>query len=83
MGKVTKLGSLPPDDPIFSGGVEMFSPHAFRPSSTSSAKSTDGETQDKSSSAPAGAHPMQPAADLYEQRMMELLTAKDKKDPSK
>ena len=48
MGKVTVIGSLPPDHPIYLGGPEMFSPRAFNPSSTSSAPSMDGETQDKS-----------------------------------
>jgi hypothetical protein len=45
MGKVTDLGSLPPDHTIYSGGPEAFSHRAFRPSSKSTAPSTDGETQ--------------------------------------
>lgn len=48
MAKVIDLGSAPPDHPIYSGGPEMFSPRAFRPSSTSSAPATAGETQAKS-----------------------------------
>ncbi len=50
MGKVTVIGSLPPDHPIYSGGPEVFSRRAFSQSSTSSAPSTDGETQAKPSS---------------------------------
>ncbi len=50
MGKVTDLGSLPPDHPIYSGGPEAFSHRAFRQSSKSTAKSPTGETQAKSSS---------------------------------
>ncbi len=50
MGKVKDLGSAPPDHPIYSSGPEAFSHRAFRPSSKSTAPSTDGETQAKSSS---------------------------------
>jgi hypothetical protein len=50
MGKVTVIGSLPPDHPIYSGGPEVFSHRAFSRSSTSSAPNTDGGTQAKSSS---------------------------------
>jgi len=48
MAKIIRLGLLPPDHLIYSGGPEMFSPRAFNPSSTSSAPSTAGATQDKS-----------------------------------
>ncbi len=45
MGEVKDLGSAPPDHPIYSSGPEAFSHRAFRPSSKSTAPSTDGETQ--------------------------------------
>lgn len=51
MAKVLPGRSLPPDDPIFSGGVEMFSLRAFRPSSKSSPENTTGATPAASGSA--------------------------------
>ena len=51
MGKATFKGFVPPDDPMFSTGPEIFSRHESSASSPSSATSTDGATQDQSSSA--------------------------------
>jgi hypothetical protein len=42
MGKSTYAGFVPKDDPMFSGGFEMFSRPGSTLSSTSSDKSTDG-----------------------------------------
>jgi hypothetical protein len=61
MGKITDLGSAPPDDPMFSGGPSLFSPHKFRPSSTTSQTGTDGATQ----ASPQGPdQPLPPMEDL-------------------
>jgi hypothetical protein len=51
MGKLTIIGSLPPDHPIYSGGPEIFSRPESNKSSTTTANATAGETQDKSASA--------------------------------
>ena len=51
MAASTYLGLVPKDDPMFSGGPELFSVNAFRGSSTTTPKSTDGETPVESSSA--------------------------------
>jgi len=55
MGKVTSLGSAGPDDPIYTGGPEVFSRRVSKPSSSGSAGS-GGEatppTPSSSSSAP-------------------------------
>ncbi len=81
MGKIISRGSLQPDDPIFSGGVEMFSPLASKQSSTSTAKNTTGANS--TSVRPEAQYPMQPAADLYEERMRALLSDPDEKDPGR
>ena len=65
MAKVIDKGLAPPDHPIYSGGPEVFSPRAFRPSSTSSVPATAGETPAESSSA-TGPDLMQPAVDAIE-----------------
>ena len=44
MGKVKSIGSLPPDHPIFSGGVEIFSRPASKQSPKSKAQSTTSDT---------------------------------------
>jgi hypothetical protein len=44
MGKSTYAGFVPKDDPMFSGGFEIFSHPESKPSSTNTAKSTTGET---------------------------------------
>jgi hypothetical protein len=54
MGKITVVGLLPPDHPIYSGGVEMFSPRVSRRSSRNSASDTAGEAQARSASAESG-----------------------------
>ena len=51
MGKTTWRGPVPKDDPMFSGGPEIFSRPVSKPSSSGTAKSMDGETQDPSNSA--------------------------------
>ena len=66
MAKIIDEGLAPPDHPIYSGGWEMFSPRAFRPSSTSSVPATDGATPAASSSA-TEQDPMQPAVDALEE----------------
>ena len=48
MAKVINLGSAKPDSPIYSGGVEVFSPKGPKGSSTDSPESTDGEGQETS-----------------------------------
>lgn len=48
MAASTFLGFVPKDDPMFSGGPEIFSRLGSRQSSTDTAKSTDGATPDKS-----------------------------------
>jgi hypothetical protein len=48
MAKVINLGSAKPDSPIYSGGVEGFSPKGPKGSSTDSPESTDGEGQETS-----------------------------------
>jgi hypothetical protein len=53
MAKIINRGSLPPNHPIYSGGAEVFSPRAFRPSSTSSAPATAGATPAKSKTSSA------------------------------
>ena len=52
MGKITLDGFPPKNDPMFSGRREIFSRPESNPSSTSSAKSTTGETQASKSSVP-------------------------------
>lgn len=54
----TKPRSAKPDDPIYSGGYEMFSRRAFNPSSTNTPQNTDGATQVESHSAPETTHPL-------------------------
>jgi hypothetical protein len=44
MGKLTLKGFVPKDDPMFSGGFEIFSRPESKPSSTNTAKSTTGES---------------------------------------
>lgn len=51
MGKAKYRGLAKPDDPLFSMGPEVFSPVGFKPSTTSSAKDTDGGTPVRSTSA--------------------------------
>ena len=51
MGKLTLAGFVPRDDPMFSTGPEIFSRPEYKPSSTSTAKSTTGATPAKSTSA--------------------------------
>lgn len=51
MAKTIRLGSAKPDDPIYSGGFEIFSHPASSGPSTDTPKSTDGETPDDTSSA--------------------------------
>ncbi len=53
MAKVLKGRFLPPDDPIFSGGVELFSPLVSTPSSKTSQTDTTGEAQVKGQKQPA------------------------------
>jgi hypothetical protein len=50
MAKIIRLGSAKPDDPIYSGGYEVFSHPAYGGSSTDTPKSTDGEPLDDTSS---------------------------------
>ncbi len=79
MAKVTDLGLAKPDDPLFTGSYEMFSPHAFRPSSTTSAPGTDGATpatSPTSSTEPSSAtDPMQ----LSEDPILGVQRARDRK----
>jgi len=65
MAKIIKLGSLPPDHPIYTGGPEMFSPLVFRPSSMNSAPTTAGETPPSPSPTPEE-NPMLSAQDGLE-----------------
>jgi hypothetical protein len=51
MGKFTDKGLVPPDDPMFSTGPELFSRRGSSASSTTSASATDGATQAPSTSA--------------------------------
>jgi hypothetical protein len=51
MGKATYKGLVPRDDPMFSTGPEVFSLLGSSESSSSSQKSTSGETPVESSSA--------------------------------
>ena len=44
MGKVTDLGSVPPDDPMFLGGPQVFSNQQFKRFATTSASDTAGAT---------------------------------------
>ena len=76
MGKVTRLGSMPPDDPRFSGGHEIFSLQRFRPSATNTASDPTGAMQDTSAS--ASNNPMQPAVDAVEKLARELALAAGK-----
>ncbi len=50
MGKATYKGLVPPDDPMFSNGPEMFSRPESKPSSMTSASDTTGVTPAQSSS---------------------------------
>jgi hypothetical protein len=50
MGKLTYKGLVPPDDPMFSSGPEMFSRPESRPSSMTSVRDTTGATPAQSSS---------------------------------
>lgn len=50
MGKATYLGLVPPDDPMFSGGPQLFSPRASSPSSTTSPAATTRATPASSTS---------------------------------
>lgn len=50
MGKLTYKGLVPPDDPMFSGGYEMFSRPESSRSSTASVSDTTGATPAPSSS---------------------------------
>lgn len=51
MGKVTKLGLVPRDDPMFSTGPELFSRPGSKQTSTTSTSGTGGATQGASTSA--------------------------------
>jgi len=64
MAKLIKLGLLPPDHPIYTGGPEIFTPRLFRPSQRS-ARATAGETPPSPSSAPEE-NPMLSAQDGLE-----------------
>ena len=44
MGKSIYMGLTPKDHPMFSGGPELFSPPAYRRSSTTTPKAADGAT---------------------------------------
>lgn len=55
MGKATYKGLVPPDDPMFSNGPEIFSCPESNESSTTPQNATTGATQDQSSSATAPA----------------------------
>lgn len=46
MAKVINRGLAKPDDPIFSGGSSVFSPHKFKQSTKTSQPDTDGQTPD-------------------------------------
>jgi hypothetical protein len=50
MGKATYKGLVPSDDPMFSGGPQMFSRPESKPSSMTSASDTTGATPEQSSS---------------------------------
>ena len=69
MGKATYKGLVPRDDPMFSGGVEIFSRLGSSKSSTTSAPSTAGATQAPStlptSSNPARVKTQQELAEGY------------------
>lgn len=82
MGKGTFKGFVPKDDPMFSTGPELFSRPEYKPSSTSSAKSTTGATPAKPSSAEQTEpeNPMQPAIDAYEEAGIKMFTDMPKKD---
>jgi len=49
MAKVISLGLLPPDHPIFSGGLEISSPQGSRPSLSGLVRNTGGATPSSSS----------------------------------
>lgn len=53
MAKVTNVGSFPPDDPMFWGGPQLYSPPVFKRSSTDTPKNMAGANLDLSSSASA------------------------------
>jgi hypothetical protein len=50
MGKITRLGLVPQDDPMFLTGPELFSRPGSKPSSTTSASGTGGVTPAASTS---------------------------------
>ena len=54
MGKGTYKGQAPKDDPMFSGGPQIFSPYVFRPSSKTSQPSTTEATPVNSDSPKPG-----------------------------
>jgi len=64
MGRILNRGSLPPDDKIFSGGVEMFSRLGSSPSSKTSPGSTRGQTpaEQPKASAPTKPQPSKVAS---------------------
>ena len=84
MGNLTFRGFVPKDDPMFSGGPEIFSRPESRQSPTTSAPGTTGVTPaSKSSASDADSstpHPMQPAANAYEAGAMDINVDKLAKD---
>jgi hypothetical protein len=74
MAKVTHLDSLPPDDPIFSAGPQIYSP-VSRPSTTTSAEDTDGTSKGSQED------PMREAREMVEVALMEL-ASRDLSAPS-
>ena len=53
MGKVTDLGSVPADDPMFSGGPSLFSNEQFKRHSKSSGSATGVATPASQATPPA------------------------------
>lgn len=80
MGKATDLGLVPPDDPMFSSGPEVFSRLGSNGSSTNSASDTTGAPPTSSEAQP---DPMQPVAEACEKVLMELIAVTHKNTPSK
>lgn len=57
MARVIDLGSAKPTDPIYSGGHEMFSPRAFRPSSPSTPPTSGGAIPESPPASPPESTP--------------------------
>ena len=53
MGKITDLGLVPKDDPMFLNGPQLFSRRESNRSTTTSASATDGAAPAQTSKAPA------------------------------